>query len=262
MRITPLKFILILCHARTGGTWLGQLFDTCPNVKYLWEPDAPQHHLSEHLPAWNLDDPVELWCRTYLFRNHLEIKPHFPKTVMDTAVIKEHTALGDMRRHSVKWTWRLVEKIRKGLDAKVIHLVRHPTRWTASMLRWMPPHMSYPSQELYATRNRECNEHFQGEPWYRMVRHEDLIRDHSLILEMVRFCGLEPSPALKMFLNLMHSEDLDVSKKERTTVMTVGALTDRWRGMSSHYIEQAEKATAEHWGWAGYTPLMTEVGPR
>ncbi len=262
MQIKPLKFILIFCHARTGGTWLGQLFDTCPNVKYLWEPDAPQHHLSEHLPAWNLEDPVELWCRSYLFKNHLEIQPHFPKTAMDTAVIKEHTALGDMARHSVKWNWKLVEKIRAGLDARVIHLVRHPTRWTASMLRWMGPHMSYASQELYARRNREFYERYKGEPWYRLVRHEDLIRNHSLILELLSFCGLEPSPALTEFLETMNCEDRDTSKKQRNTVMTVGTLMQRWRGMPVRDIEQAEEFTAEHWDWAGYTPLKTAGGPR
>lgn len=130
------------------------------------------------------------------------------------------------------------------------------------MLRWMGDHMSYASQELYARGNRELNEHYKDEPWYHLVRHEDLVSDHSLILEMLSVCGLEPSPALKEFLEKMNSEDRDTTHKHRDTVMTVQTMMQRWRGMPLRAIDQAEEFTAEHWDWAGYTPLKTKGGPR
>ena len=257
MNIRPLRHVLIVCHARTGGTWAGQLLNTSPHVKYLWEPNAPQHHRKEQIPSWDIDDWVSVWSRVYLFKTHIPIRPEFEKFEMRTAVYKLHTVLGDMTRHAVRWNAALFEKVRSALDAKVVHLVRHPTRWAASILRWMHEFHSVESHELYAESNCRFHDRYQAEPWYRFVRHEDLIDDPQQVLDLLGFCDVSTSPAFTEFVAGMHAEDRDFDDHSRDTTMTKSALADGWRNMPGPAIELAERFTDARWGWAGYQPLRS-----
>lgn len=255
----PLRHVFIVCHARTGGTWTGQLLNTCPNVKYLWEPNAPQHHRADQMPAWDVTDWLHVWCRVQLFKTHIPIRPTFPKQQMDTAVYKLHTVLGDMTRPAVKWTPAMFERIRKYLDAKVIHLVRHPTRWTASIIRWMPEYMNAQAHDLYAEANRAFHDRYHSEPWYRLYRHDDLVTTPGVIDGLFGFAELDQSEAFFQFQQQMHSKDVDHDDHDRNTIMTQRALLEKWRDMPEKWIDLAEETTDKHWSWAGYYPLQSKA---
>lgn len=258
MEIRKLRHVMIVCHARTGGTWLGQVLNTDPGVKYLWEPNAYQQPVPNHIPNWRVEDDVEVWCRVYLFRPHLAILPEFAKGEMRTAVYKLHTVLGDVARPGVKWTRPLFERIRYALDAQVIHLVRHPVRWAASMRRWMPSHLNDLTTSIYTDGNAEFWEHYAYESWYRLVRHEDVVGNRAALSELMEWCGLEATSSFDEFVGEMNAADIDTSKQQRTTVMTVDTLLNRWRELPEKILGQMQHVTAR-WKWAGYAPLNAEV---
>lgn len=259
MEISPLRHVFIVCHARTGGTWTGQLLNTCPRVKYIWEPNAPQHHRAEQMPAWDVTDWLRVWCRVHLFTPHIPIRPTFPKAPINTAVYKLHTVLGDMTRPAVKWTPAMFDRMRKYLDAKVIHLVRHPTRWTASMLRWMPEYLNVNAHDLYAESNRAFHDRYMREDWYRLFRHEDLIRNPDAIDALFGFAGLQQGPAFVEYQAEMHSKNVDNDDQDRNTIMTQNALLEKWREIPEKFIDMAEDFTNRYWTWAGYAPLRTKA---
>lgn len=258
MQVKPLRNILIIGHARTGGTWVGNLLNTAPNVKYLWEPNSLEHHRKDQMPAWDLNDPIAVWCRVYLFKPHVPIRPEFPKGEIDTAVYKLHTVLGDIARHPVKWNAALFERVRNALDAKVIHLVRHPTRWAASILRWGAKHLTLPSHELYARSNREFHDRYSGKDWYRLFRHEDLLASRDYIDGLFGFSGLDQGQAFVEYQAEMHSEDRDIEPDHHSTVMKSSTVLDRWQSMPPKAFEISERFTEEHWSWAGYQPFPSE----
>lgn len=259
MQITPLRHIFIVAHARTGGTWLGKLFDVFPNVKYLWEPNAFQHPRPEHMGNWDLDDPVSIWCRAYLFKNHIPILPVFEKSQMEIAVYKLHQVLGDIARHGTFWNWPMFELIREKLQAQVIHLVRHPMRWSASVARWGPEHLTLESHEIYALRNREFWDRYAGKPWYQMVRHEDLVESRERIRQLILGHGLVPSRRFEAFCEMTHSGDGDPDPHAHSIMMKPDTVLDRWKELPSRIQEVADRYTREAWAWAGYQPLLEAV---
>lgn len=240
---------------------MGQLFNTCPNVKYLWEPDL---FLSgADFLKWNFNNTKEVERKILSFKAHVDIKPHFQKTKIDTAVYKLITILGvisynDFCKDEIKH--RRFKRIRKKLDAKVIHLIRHPVRWAASIQRWGPRDDVRMKQVLdfYIRNNLKFYNAYRKNDWYIFIKHEDLIEGtETEILRLFKFCNLVPSKQLYDYLEICHSKDIDEYVHNHETIMRKDTILNRWKAeyRNKEIIDYANKLTVKYWS-KFYKPLL------
>jgi hypothetical protein len=152
------------------------------------------------------------------------------------------------------------EDIRGKLNAKVIHLVRHPVRWGASVIRWMKVHFSGMTTEMYGRNNADFNQRYRGQDWYRLARHEDLVADPDRVRDLLQWCGLEPGEAFDSYVEMMNRHDMDNDTSHRMTVMKSETLLNRWRDLRPEVAARLTKSL-RHWDWAGYETLDLEVTP-
>lgn len=256
-----MKHIMVICHARTGATWLCQLFNTCPNVKHLWEPDF--FLSSADFLNWNFKNAEEVENNVLSFKPHVDIKPYFPKTTIDTAVYKLITILGvisynDFCRDRIKH--REFKRIRKRLDAKVIHLIRHPVRWAASIQRWGPRDNKRMKQALkfYIRNNLAFYAAYCKKPWYVLIKHEDLLKEaEAEILRLFKFCSLKPTAQLYDYLKICHSKDSQGEVDLHETIMTKNTILNRWKAeyKDEEIIDYANRLTLKYWP-KFYKPLL------
>lgn len=233
--MSEFKHILIVGTARTGTTWLGKLLDTCRNVKYLWEPDHAHLRGDDVITRWNIDDPAELRKHVMEFKPHVPILPEFDKDEIDTVVSKMITVLGAVRTDSHgdrdPWAAPFFEAFREKLDAKVLHIVRHPVRWAASIMRWggRPLDKMLAILDYYTKVNMAFWARYKDESWYRLVLHDSLTEyTEEEITEIMKFCDLDGGKQLEQFLRKTHAQDTPVSPHKHATVMTKATVLNRW----------------------------------
>lgn len=249
-----MRHIFIFCSPRTGGTWVGKLLDACSEVKYLWESDHPHFHGARHMMNWPVKNPDEFRRRVVAFLPHVDIKPHFAKGDVEAAVYKMAHAfpmvtVGGGRVAS--WSEDRLIRTRTSLDAKVLHVVRHPTRWAASVHGWAPrpPRIMIKTLDLYTESNVSFHRRHAGEPWYRLVVHDRLTAClRSLISGILDFCGLRPSPALETYLELTHSMDTMGSPHLHQTIMRPATVLNRWKDYhETEVVMHAEELARSAW---------------
>jgi len=254
--VNEFKHIFVVGTARTGTTWLGKLLDTCRNVKYLWEPDHVHLRRNDVITKWNLDDPVEFRRRIMGFEPHVPILPEFNKGEIDTVVSKLITVLGAVRTdgHGDRdpWAVSFFKSFREKLDAKVLHIVRHPVRWAASVMRWgaRPLDKMFGVLDYYTKVNMAFWERYKDEPWYRIMIHDRLTIDTEKELDgIMEFCGLEGGKQLEQFLQKTHSRDSTVSPHMHATVMRKATVLNRWRDqkLNIRIVRYANQLANDRW---------------
>lgn len=257
-----INHIIIACQARTGGTWFGKLFDTCPNVKYLWEPDKRNWHPYDCMWDWDFDNQSELNKSIFSFKPHVDIKPHFKKGEIDTALYKMMTILpvishqdfckGDIAHNEF-------EAIQKKLNAKVLHLIRHPVRWAASVQKWGPRNNEKMKQalEFYTSHNIKFYETYKEKVWYRLIKYDDMVLNtEKEILTIFNFCNLKPPPPLYKYLQQCHLRNSRGSPHLHKTIMKKETVLNGWKTLykNNEIIDYANHLTAKHWS-NFYEPL-------
>lgn len=248
-----MRHVFILATARTGGTWFGKVMDTAPYVKYLWEPDSHRRPLGERFPQWEHGDPEKMLARIENFEPHQRILPEFPKKGMTTAVYKLYSVCGDVSFMLDDWADEFLE-IREKLDAKVIHLVRHPVRWLASVARWSDRPLRH-CLELYNQGNRAFLERCAGQPWYKAVTHEDATRMSRVVFPTVlEFCNIVYDRLFHDFLGEMHTRDENPDPDNHSTIMTRHTVLMRWKDLDADDIKMANEMTDRYWSGI-YEPL-------
>ena len=153
---------------------------------------------------------------------------------------------------------RLIPYLQEKLNAKIIHLIRHPVRWVASIQRWGPRSRSSMNLSLwiYIYANMAFHYSAHTQPWYYLVRHEDLVlNEHNDIEQLLNFCRLRPNEELYTFLTHCHKTDSYASPHLHETNMTKKTILDRWKkNEDKRIIQYANKLTAQYWS-SLYQPL-------
>lgn len=241
-----MRHVFILATARTGGTWFGKVLDTGPHVKYIWEPDSHRRPLGDRFRAWPFGDPEALRKVIENYRGHQVILPEFPKKRVTTAVYKLTTVCADVAFVIDEWMDEFLE-IREKLDAKVIHLMRHPARWAASILRWGDRPLET-SLRMYGERDRAFYDRCGGERWYKAIKHEDATVYPTVIFPSLFFwCMISYTREFHDFVGRMHAEDRDTKPDDHSTVMKKRTVLDRWRDLNPEQLALANDSVREYW---------------
>ncbi len=252
-----MRHVFILATARTGGTWFGKVFDTGPHVKYLWEPDSHRRPMDERFRQWKHSDSEAMKNRIEWYEGHQTILPAFPKKTITTAVYKLYSVCADVAFVVEEWMDEFLE-IREKLDAKVIHILRHPARWAASILRWGDRPLKS-SLELYGN-DRAFFDRCAGERWYKAIKHEDATMYPTAIFPILfSWCMITYTREFKDFCARMHVEDYKPKPDDHSTVMKKRTVLDRWRGLTPKQIALANDSVREYWTGI-YEPLGLGLG--
>ena len=178
----PLKHVLIVCHPRTGGTWFGGMWGAHPKCKFLWEPDLLPEHGADSFRLWRYNSPEVMRRLVTDFSPHCPTTmPEFPHDELTHACYKLITVNGMIGTGTgtpyLQWGDHEFGAMRAFLDAKVIHLVRHPLRWMVSAAKTakQEPQALEMSVDTYCTTNAAFAEKYSMCQWYARVTHEELI---------------------------------------------------------------------------------------
>lgn len=241
-----MRHVFILATARTGGTWFGKVMDSGPHVKYLWEPDSHRRAIPERFRQWPLDDPEELRKVIEEYKGHQTILPTFPKKRVTTALYKLYSVCVDVAFVVDEWMDQFLE-IREKLDAKVIHLLRHPARWSASVLRWGDRPLET-SLRLYSERNRSFFDRCTGTNWYKAVKHEDATMYPKTVFSHLFFwCMISYTREFYDFLAEMHTRDHNPKPDDHSTIMKKRTVLDRWRELDPEQLALANEVVRKDW---------------
>lgn len=160
--------IFVLGMPRSGTTWLGKLFDSHPDVRYLHEPDIAIRptNLPVFIPCGDTHaDEMTLWLDRWLHTNHPRVVttvPVFAKRGdrffgVRRAAVRSRRLIYHVASSYMGWEWRAAARVRQPWgrpvlksvnmlgrlpavlaarpDARVVHLIRHPAGQCASQLR-------------------------------------------------------------------------------------------------------------------------------
>jgi hypothetical protein len=254
-----MKHVFIVCSPRTGGTWLGKLFDTSPGVKYLWEPNHGIHHAGDEMYTWRLDEPQHVRAKVEAFTPHVDIPPRFSKHAVECAVYKTSGPLSEGNQALALELARRFFEMRRVLDAKVIHLVRHPVRWAASVARWSSRDNASMMESIreYTRMNIDFRNSHRNHEWYTMVRHENVIDDPvNKMQRLFDFVGVSRSIAFDEFIEEMHSYDGPDDPHCHTVYARKSTPLDRWKTSYKNWfiVRYANEVTRESWKGI-YEPL-------
>ena len=253
-----MRHVFILSTARTGGTWFGKVLDTGPHVKYIWEPDSHRRPIPGRFRQWPFDRPEALRKMIESYRAHQTILPQFPKKRVTTAVYKLTTVCADMAFVVEEWMDQFLE-IREKLDAKVIHLLRHPARWAASVMRWGDRPLET-SLRIYGERNRAFFDRCTGARWYKPIKHEDATQYPKMMFPDIFFwCMISYTREFHDFVARMHAEDHKPEPDDHSTIMQKRTVLDRWRELSPENLTLANDAVRKYWDGI-YEPLGLGLG--
>ncbi len=253
-----MRHVFILATARTGGTWFGKVLDTGPHVKYIWEPDSHRRPMLGRFRQWPHEDWRAMRRVIEDYRGHQAILPEFPKKCVTTAVYKMTTVCADVAFVIDEWMDEFLE-IREKLDAKVIHLLRHPARWAASVLRWGDRPLET-SLRMYGERDRAFHDRCTGARWYKAVKHEDATLYAKTVFSHIFFwCMISYTREFHNFITRMHDEDHKPKPDDHSTVMKKRTVLDRWRDLNPEALALANDAVRKYWTGI-YEPLGLGLG--
>ena len=237
-----MNHVFLICYPRTGGTWVGKIFDTLPNVKFLWEPDY------QNFQQWNFYNEQRLHERIIRFKPHVKMAIEFPKNgEIDTAVYKLSFPFQSIYTDNMQTV--AFEHIRNKLNAKVVHLTRHPLRWAASIRRWRQGledtrFTDGPLSNLmrwYVQKNEIFTRMYYDQDWYWPVSHERLMDNlENEVKGMFFHCGLKIGEQTRNFMNICHTFNDEKSDEEidrHKVIMKPDTVKNRWQEMSKEVIK-------------------------
>ena len=222
------RHIMIMTYYRTGATWLMKLFDTSPHVKTLFEPDEHAKFIK-----WPFDNKEELNKRILGYED--VIKPNWTKNKrnIDTAVYKLDYVFNGRWDYSVLNN-RGFEQNRKQLEAQVIHLVRNPIRWIASVCRYIDQDIYMNDLIMFVRKYVERNQLFYNlyskEKWYRLVHHDNLVKNTKKEIEtLFHWVGIQATPKLHEFIKECHRKDTIKTVHDHNVIQTKNSVLNRWK---------------------------------
>ena len=260
-----MKHVIISCQPRTGATWLGKLFDSHPNVRFLWEPDKKDAHKNREWTTWPFSDSKELQKRIDTFQSHQSILPYFKKHSVTHVVYKLCSAMAeveDMDEQVRAYQRRRFVEIVGLLDSKIIHLLRHPARAVVSAQRfniWL--HSKSSCKQWLDDYKREAKHlwsRYHKDSRYHLVLFEDLVRDTpNTIRTLMCQVGLNPEFADRDFWFKCHEVDAEEKDPHKHSVfMHKSTVMDRWRTLPSWALDMANEAVSSSFLSKFYKPLV------
>lgn len=222
-----MKQVAIFSVPRSGSTWLGQIFNSHPEVLYRFQPNMAYTFpltLGTHSTRAEIESFYKELCKTddpfTTARISVSGKPNpaFNKTTPTTVVFKEVHYIG------------IVENLIRNSGTQVIGLVRSPL---ATLYSWSKaPREFHPDWDLQKEwmdaprKNQDDPRNYFGyRKWKEVLqfflRLEKQYPDRFLLLQYerllahteetvenaFRFCHLEPDPQTRAFLDQAGSKD-------------------------------------------------------
>lgn len=212
---------------RSGSTWLGQIFNSCPNVMYKFQPNFA-YSFEGNLKKDSSKNEIDLFFKRLQktedpFVNakiSISSKENiiFDKEFLNTLVFKE--------THYIEIIENLLEKT----DVKIIGLVRSPfsviNSWVKIPKEFNPEWNILDEWKFAPSKNKE-NEHyyFGFEKWkkstqlflklknkyqdsFYLLNYDDLLKNTKETIEnLFDFCELELTEQTKLFLSNSKKEN-------------------------------------------------------
>jgi len=262
-----MQHVLISSNPRSGGTWLGKLFDSNAHVRFLWEPDQKTfHHGKDEWTQWCFSDPCQLQVKVTAFRPHRRITPQFKKLVATHVVYKLSGPLAQTEHISARartLQYQRFAQIVDTLDAQILHLVRHPARCVASAQRfgrWLHDYDTCQQWINDYSRESLCLwDQYQNNPRYKLILFEDLVQDTAeLTASLMRWVGLDPENSDKVFWLHCHTPDVEEKDPDKHSVfMRKQSVIARWRNLQPWALDLANKCVVHSRFWSQfYKPLV------
>lgn len=244
-----MKKIAIHSVPRSGSTWLGQIFNSCLNVKYAYQPlfsYAFKSYLNENSSLDDINSFFEhLKNSNDSFINQKEeeekgIIPTFKKNdFIDTVVYKE-----------VRYHYIIENLLKKDKEIKIIGLIRNPF---AVINSWLLAPKEFRAElgwneleewNFANKKNLKGREEYNGfQKWkeitilfdqlekqypnnFKVVLYDDLVSDvNTTVKELFRFCELELTEQTEAFLKpKIKRNDVD-----RYSVFKNISKDDKWK---------------------------------
>lgn len=263
-----MKHVILSTDVRVGGTWLGKLFDSHSNVRLLWEPDQHTFHCNDNWFTWPVDNVYVYTQKVLNFREHLKLLPTFTKSLVTHAV---HKLVGPMGH--VEWVPPMSEssicrqrdafcRIATVLDPHIIHLLRHPVRWAASVLRWSVWPVTVEAFRTWLRRYtvdaEALAQQYSSNPKYRVVLFEDLVDSTvSLTQELMHWVGLDPRHADTAFWSSCHEQTTaDLNPHSHSVFMKKSTVMNRWQCLPDWLLNLANAVASDPFWSQFYKPLV------
>ena len=247
-----MEHLVYTSSGNSGSTWFGSVFDAHPETKYIWESDLGSLFSTKNARnAPNLNDFAESWENRPRMKQHVFEKRGEPKYCvwkLGSAVTPSYD--GKTWRNRTMTFWQ----VHRELTPKLVHLVRHPARRFASMLRWSTLKRSTDLLNEGSIGNTRLFKH-RGEPWYKLVRWEDaVLRPMETFGSICEFWGIDFCDEMRKFLGSCHENDESDNLRDHPITMTVETVMNRWKALEPEELEMANADVEQNWKGV-YEPL-------
>lgn len=257
MKELPKHLVSIHGVPRSGTSWLGQIFNSSPNVAFRFQPlfsYAFKNRLGPNSTKEELAD---------FFRDIYETKDEFVLQLKNISGNKEvdflknenptHLIMKEVRYHHI-----LQNLITNQPKIKVIGLVRNPcgciNSWLRAPKEFKPEWNELEEWRKAPSKNLDRPEEFNGfEKWkevasmflgfsekypdnFKLIQYEKLNNDTlKCVKELFNFCELELGEQTKDFINLSRNND----SKDAYSVFRKGQVNDSWVTQLNPIIAQS-----------------------
>jgi hypothetical protein len=247
---------------RSGSTWLGELFNSNPEVIYKYQPLFSYAFKNRISPISSQQDIVEFFQEIATsnddFINQTEARKNGKMPVFKKSDNYKAIAYKEVRYHNV-----IENLLKQDIDIKVIGLVRNPFAVIHSWLnapKEFRKDLGWSEQEewQFATKkNQNLPEEFNGfEKWkevtllflrlekefpeqFKIVYYNDLLNNtENTIIELFKFCNLSFTESTKRFIK----ESQVKENKDAYSVYKTKINDDDWKQkLNPNIIKQIEK---------------------
>lgn len=233
MRNLPFNQVIgIHSNPRSGSTWLAQIFDSSPDVRYKYQPLKSRSFSGRITDYSNASEIYEFYKEIYSFKddyldqNFQRAKGAVPEN------FQKLEAPSNLVVKMVRYHYLVPHLLENIEEQKIIGIVRNPcdylNSWRKAPKEFLPEwnfddewyfgqsYNRFRSGEYYGfNRWKEVTKLFlemqkQYPDRFYLVRYEDLVNNTmSKVEEMFAFCGMELSDQTKSFINKSQTAKVD-----------------------------------------------------
>lgn len=261
-----MKRIAIHSAPRSGSTWLGQVFNSSPSVKYAFQP------LFSFAYKGFLTENTSLEAIQYFFNELLQTEDEFINQTdgIQKGIIpqfKKSNKISHVVYKEVRYHYVLENLLQKDKNIKVIGLIRNPLSVIASWLKapkefrkdlgWVE------NEEWQFAKKKNLNkpEEYNGfEKWkevtrmfldlenqfpnqFLLVDYNDLLLDTEIcVKKMFVFCELDFTPETKEFITITK----EINNEDAYSVFKTKQLDNDWQSSLKSEIVEAIKQDLKH----------------
>jgi Sulfotransferase domain len=220
------NIVAIIGMPRSGTSWLGQIFDSSPNVAYRLEPIFSYAFKNAVNEYSSREDFIRFFNAIYESQDDFLLQtdkrkagtyPIFTKLAVPEFLVFKTTRF----HHLMDNMLRYIENL------KMVSIVRHPC---GAINSWLNAPREFPANAdpMEEWRSGNCRKTAKEEFWgfddwksvtllhmglekryparFKLIRYEDLVRDtHEIVDELFRFAGIELEEHTARFLIDCHS---------------------------------------------------------